>query len=72
MAIKPLNLREVANSRFETLVKISADSVDKLRKSDVDRVLTECPTSSRKQFSEWLKSKRPDLATEIDEVLEDL
>lgn len=55
-----------------SFVKIAADSIDKLRKSDVFRVLDETPAAQRKKVADFISSKRPDLAEEVKESLADL
>ncbi len=51
-------------------IKTAADSIEKLRKSDVYRVLIESNGKAvRSKLAIWIKSKRPDLANEVDDVL---
>ena len=56
----------------ENFIKIAADSVETLRKVDVDRVLTETPTQFRSGVAEYIKSKRKDLVQEVDDVMGEL
>lgn len=70
---KPKVTPQVATkSQLESMIKIAADSIEKLRTSDVDRVLSEAPTHFRLSLSMHIKSKRPDLASEVDDVLAEL
>lgn len=56
----------------EMLIQSAADSVSKLRRSDVDRVLEESPAKHRAGLAAYIKQNRPDLADEVDDVLSDL
>lgn len=57
-----------SSDQFAGLIAIAADSIESLRRSDVDRVITEAPSELRQQLANYIKSKRPDLAGEVDEV----
>lgn len=70
MAIK--RLRVISSDDMEHYIKIAADSIEKLRKSDVDRVLDECGKAMRAKVAAYIKAKRPDLADEVDDILSDL
>ena len=61
-----------SNNELEYAIKIAADSLDQLRKSDVYRVLTENPENIRAALATYIKNGRPDLAQEVDEVLQEL
>lgn len=61
-----------SNNEMEYAIKIAADSLDQLRKSDVYRVLTENPENIRAALATYIKNGRPDLAQEVDEVLQEL
>lgn len=50
-------------------IKIAADSIDKLRKADVERVLTETPAPFVDEVAGFIREKRKDLAQEVDEAL---
>lgn len=63
---------ELSSPELEQLVKIAADSVEKLRKSDVFRVLDECPAQKRKKLADYISTKRPDLKQEVEESLNDI
>ena len=53
-------------------ILIAADNITKLRKQDVFRVLEQTPTANINSVVVYIKSKRPDLATEVDECMADL
>lgn len=58
---------------FSKFILISADSIDKLRKIDVERVLSQGAVKEfRQDFANWVKAKRPELAGEVDEVMAEL
>ena len=59
------------DSALEKRVLIAADSIDKLRKVDVERVLTQ-GNIDRQQMAEYIKRKRPDLSGEVDDVMAEL
>ncbi len=61
-----------AEVSYEMLIQSAADSVSKLRRSDVDRVLEESPAKHRAGLAAYIKQNRPDLADEVDDVLSDL
>lgn len=56
---------------LDTLISVAADSIDKLRAVDVDRVISEAPAQNREALAQHIRTKRPDLAGEVDLVLED-
>lgn len=56
----------------ETFIKIAADDVSKLRRSDVDRVLSSAPSERRGYLESWIIKHRPDLAEEVNTVSQDL
>lgn len=61
-----------AAENMEQYIKSAADSIEKLRKSDVYRVLIESnPKAIRAKLAAYIKDKRPDLADEVDDILED-
>lgn len=62
----------LASEDMTQYIKAAADSIEKLRKADVYRVLVESnPKSIQGRLAAWIKAKRPDLADEVDSVLED-
>lgn len=56
-------------SQLKTFIGIAADSIEQLRKVDVDRVLTSNPIIYQASIASHIKEKRPDLAQEVDDVL---
>ena len=56
---------------LDTLIGVAADSINKLRAADVDRVISEAPAQSREALAQHIRTKRPDLAGEVDSALED-
>ena len=60
------------NNEMEYAIKIAADSLDQLRKSDVYRVLTENPENIRSDLATYIKNGRPDLVQEVDDVIQEL
>ena len=56
----------------EKFIKVAADSVRELRKSDVDRVLTETPVQFQLEVARYIKDNRKDLVDEVDEVMADM
>lgn len=53
-------------------IKIAADSINALRKVDVDRVLTETPAAFRQEVAAYIRDQRKDLADEVDEVMDEI
>lgn len=61
---------QVPGGDMEKYIKVAADSIDQLRKVDVYRVLVESNrVEFRQAIASYIKSKRPDLVEEVDEVL---
>lgn len=57
----------------EYLIKIAADSIDKLRKPDVYRVLNNAPNDeSRSNLAEYITKNRPELSDKVKESLDDI
>lgn len=55
---------------MELYIKVAADSIEDLRKTDVYRVLVESNRSEfRDDIAAYIKSKRPDLIPEVDAVM---
>lgn len=50
---KPATPVPEREARWDSIVKLAADSVPKLRVSDVDRVMSEVPAEERKDFIHW-------------------
>lgn len=59
-------------AQLRSFIGIAADSVEKLRASDVDRVISETPAQFRLAVAEHIRGKRPDLAAEVDDVMAEL
>lgn len=55
---------------MDAYVKVAADSIQKLRRPDVDRVLSEAPAGQRADLARYISEKRPDLAAEVADVME--
>ena len=56
-------------SQLASFIGIAADDVTKLRQSDVDRVLMEAPAPFRDSLADHIKTSRPDLSQEVDDVM---
>lgn len=65
-------LKAAALALTERWVKGAADSIAKLRHQDVERVLRETPSDERRQVAYVLADQRPDLGSEIDEVMREV
>jgi N12 class adenine-specific DNA methylase len=59
------------DSDLEKRILFAADSIEKLRKVDVERVLTQGNIDAA-EMADYIKRKRPDLAGEADAVLADI
>lgn len=58
--------------KINAAVSVAADSIEKLRKIDVFRVLSEMKDMGvLAEGIEFLKANRPELSAEIDEILEE-
>ena len=57
---------------MESLIKIAADSIQTLRKSDVFRVLEQNDVAIREKLANYISTNRPDLVEEVNECLADL
>ncbi len=62
---------QAADAELERRILIAADSIDKLRKVDVERVLMQGNIDQQK-MAEYIKRKRPELAGEVDDVMADI
>jgi len=70
---EPVQENAKTEQDFNKYVLISADDISKLRKIDVDRVLEQGAVKEfRQAFADWIKAKRPDLASEVDDVMADI
>lgn len=56
---------------MESRITIAADSIDNLRKVDVERVLSQ-GNLDKNRMAEYIKLKRPDLAAEVDDVMAEI
>lgn len=61
----------MTKAQFESVIHIAADSIAKLRKADVERVLNETPEPWRLDMAGRIKEARPDLTEEVDSILEE-
>lgn len=50
---------------------LAADSIDKLRASDVERVLLDVPENDREELGRDISRSRPDLSDEIADIMEE-
>jgi len=69
---KPVTPQVASASMLKTFIGIAADSIEQLRKVDVERVLTSNPKIYQAAIAQHIKDKRPDLADEVDAVLEEV
>jgi hypothetical protein len=56
-------------TRFDTYIAVAADSLQKLKILDVERVIAWAPARDRAALAEYIAAQRPDLACEAQEVL---
>ena len=68
----PIKVTPQVSGNAEKFIKVAADSVDKLRQVDVERVLSETPVHFRAEVSAYIKSNRAGLSDEVDAVMADL
>ncbi len=54
---------------MENLIKIAADSIQALRKSDVFRVLEQNNSDIRGELAAYISTSRPDLAEEVEDCM---
>lgn len=73
IAQKAGKVKEAASAAkyLEGLVQVATDSVKKLRKQDVYRVLDEAPESDVKALAEYIILNRSDLKDEVEEILKE-
>lgn len=62
----------MTNSEMNQIVKIAADSLDVLRRSDVYRLLSAVANKEAAQFARFIVNGRPDLESEAYECLQDI
>jgi len=62
----------ISDSSAEYAVKLSADSIEQLRKQDVYRVMDSLPDQHIQSMKSWIDEKRPELSDETAEALADL
>lgn len=63
---------QVPTKNMEEYIKVAAESIAQLRKVDVYRVLVESNrVEFRQAIASYIKSNRPDLISEVDDVLEE-
>lgn len=58
--------------QIDGMIGIAADSIEKLRRADVDRVIGEAPAHFRLALASHIKDSRRDLADEVDSVMSEL
>lgn len=56
---------------MDQFIKIAADNIETLRKSDVYRVLEQNSADIREELAAFISSERPDLAEEVADCLEE-
>jgi len=56
-------------AKFNTYIAVAADSLQRLRICDVERVITWAPVRDRAALAEYIAAERPDLAYEAREVI---
>lgn len=54
---------------MENLIKIAADSIQSLRKSDVFRVLEQNDSDVRCELAAYISKNRPDLSEEVEDCM---
>ena len=59
----------ISKAQAESVIQIAADSIAKLRSSDVHRVITETPAPFKLSMASYIKDNRRDLADEVDSVM---
>lgn len=72
--IRPTNLgakttpQVLSNKSAEDFIKIAADSIQALRKQDVERVLNEAPAHYKLSLANYIKDNRKDLVDEVNDI----
>lgn len=70
--VKAKTATKTDTPNYDTMIKIAADSIEQLRASDVDRVLEQNDTKHRAGLAAYISEKRPDLAGDVSDVMEEL
>ena len=52
------------------IIKIAADSVGQLRRSDVERVFDNCSDEELQPTAKWITENRTDLASKVEQELD--
>ena len=52
------------------IIKIAADDITKLRRSDVERVLENCSDEELQPTARYIKASRSDLAAKVEQELD--
>ena len=58
--------------QLKSMIGIAADSIEKLRKQDVERVLSEAPAPFLQSLAAHIRDKRKDLVDEVAEVMQEV
>lgn len=69
---KPVTPQVASSDKLKSFIGVAADSVGALRKSDVERVISETPAHYRQSVATHIEQSRPDLATEVKDVMSEL
>ena len=64
--------KKEASKEFDQIIKLAADSVQKLRKADVYRVMENTPADIRNLMADYIASFHPEYKEELGESLRDL
>ena len=72
MVYKPKEEAKKPEFNMDSHVKLAADSIDKLRSSDVSRLLEQAPHEHMQAVADHIKANRPDLANKVDDELSDV
>lgn len=64
--------RRETEQLYINLVKLSAETIDRLRCCDVDRIIEACPRSELIGFSQWLAERRPEYAETIQTCIDEI
>ena len=68
---KPVTPQVASASMLASFIGIAADSVDRLRASDVDRVIRETPAHYRLYLAGYIKANRYELSAAVDEAMDE-
>jgi hypothetical protein len=72
MVYKPKEEAKKPEFNMDSHVKLAANSIDKLRSSDVSRLLEQAPHEHMQAVADHIKANRPDLANKVDDELSDV